>query len=856
MALAPGVRLGPHEILAPIGAGGMGEVWKARDTRLNRVVAIKVAQETFSARFEHEARAIAALNHPNICSLYDVGEYEGSGYLVMEYLEGNPLQCPVGVAKAIEHSLGILAALEAAHRAGIVHRDLKPANVLITKHGVKLLDFGVATLGQRAVAAAVTTENSPTIAMSAQRPVMGTPQYMAPEQIEGRTVDSRADMFAFGCLLYEMLSGRVAFEGSTPVSVMAAVLEGEPRALNEVQPLTPAWLESVVKTCLQKKPEDRWQEAGDLRRHMQSAAVMEAPARRVPPVIAAAAALAVIAVTAAIALLIPRTKATADRVQFPLFNDPAVTATAEPSGSLAITHDGRKIAFTATENGSGRSIWVRALDDDRAHRVPGTENGSGPFWSPDGAKLGFMAAGELKWLELSSGRVQKLAAVQNARGATWNAGGDIVYTPHNYGALFRVRADGGQPQPATKLQTNETAHVWPQFLPDGKRFLYTAGVAGRAAVLYAGSLDGSAPVRVKEQDTNALYAGGYLLFVEQDKLVAQPFDADNRAVRGQAAYLAGAIRRVIRQSVFAAAADTVVFERGSEFRRGLEWYDRSGKAVGSLDRGAFHFDLSPDEKRLAFSTEGDVWVRDLERGSTLRVTSDPALDAGTAWSPDGKWIYFTRAPAGMADPVISPFRLYRTRADGSGGETMLEGAPAGAHHMYVSPDGRYLLFEVWGPSQGRTSQLWALRLDQSGKATPLMESRFSEMGPRVSPDGRWLAYMSSETGRFEVYVRRWPSLEGKWQISVRGGHEPRWRGDGRELIYITPDAYVEAAPVEVRGSELTAGKPVVLFRSELGSMESSHFAITGDGQRILMQKGDRESSASPTVMLGWRSGLK
>ncbi len=742
MTCSPGTRLGPYEILSSIGAGGMGEVWKARDTRLGRTVAIKISAAQFSQRFEREARAIAALNHPHICTLHDVGP----DYLVMEYIEGQSLRGPLPLDKTIEYAKQILDALDAAHRHGIVHRDLKPGNILLSKSGIKLLDFGLAkaeALHTAAGPAAETIEKT----LTKEDAVAGTLPYMAPEQLQGKPVDARADIFAFGCVFYEMLTGKRAFEGQSPASVIAAVLEREAPSISGV---APASLEKVLLGCLAKDREERWQSARDVRRALDL--LMDdraAPSRsRWRERTAWVAAILCLAIALFVSMRLLRAPAARrDLVRFPVyppengvFSGPVNVTVGQ--NQFALSPDARAIVFVATIAGARPMLWVRALDEVSARLLTGTENCEYPFWSADSDWVAFFSDGKLKKMRASGGPVQVVAEdFPDARGGTWGPDNTILFGTGD-GSLYRVAAGGGTAAPATKLNTllKDGSHRWPHFLPDGRHFLFTvrSEVADGRGV-YVGSLDNDARKRLLPADSNALHTlPGYLLFVEGGTLMGQVFDANRLELSGPPFAIAGRVGRASNGYGYFSASDAgALAYAGPDLQSShLTWFDRSGTPVGSVGPEGYYTDfrLSPDEKRLAFSLVDHrtgypaIWLTGLARSGVSRFTLGRVLNSAPIWSPDGARIVFRTTRGGGV------VEFYQKSSAGGGEEepVLLRAAKLAAgmpsSNLYISDwssDGRYLLYSV-SPSSG--TELWLLPL-ADGKPLRLLRTSGGR-GPR------------------------------------------------------------------------------------------------------------------------------
>ena len=837
MELKPGTKLGPYEIVASVGKGGMGEVWKARDTRLHRDVALKVSKSEFTDRFTREARAIAALNHPNICTLYDVGP----NYLVMEFVNGAPLKGPLPAEKAVEYASQILDALDAAHRKGITHRDLKPANILVTKQGTKLLDFGLAKQGTGLGPDDITVQ-----AVTAEGQISGTLQYMSPEQLHGKPADDRSDIFSFGCVLYEMLSGTRAFQGTSAASVIAAILEREPELLKTTPPL-----DRVIRRCLAKDPDERFQTARDLKYNltlaMETTAVAAPRKTLVPWLVAAGLAIAFIA--------------------FALLNRPAVPpetrvdivtpATTNP-GSFALSPDGRKIAYVASGDGVSH-LWVRPLDSTSAQPLPGTEGAFSPFWSPDGKSLGFFADFKLKRIDLGGGQPESLAGVAGlaARG-TWSEEGVILFAS-GLGPLSRVPASGGQAVAATKLGKGQSYHRAPRFLPGGRQFLFiNAGGADQA--IWLGSLDGAEPRRISAllgTDSAGEYLSpGWLVRVQQNILVAQRFDSGRGQLSGDPIPLAQAVSidPNTQAGLFSVwHSGTIAWRNGAGGgRRQLIWFNRSGQNLGPLgapdDSNMRDPSLSPDGKRAAIArgplVSGDIFIQEGTR--TSRFTFDPTDERYTIWSPDGARVVFGSSRKGAYD-------LYQKPADGSGNEEILLQSAESKRPNSWSPDGRFILFD----SDLNNGDLMVLPLTGDRKPFRFLSTPFNERQGVFSPDGKWVAYQSDESGRNEIYVRPFAGPGGKWQVSTGGGSSPRWRADGKELYFIAPDLKLMAAAAMAQAATFTPGTPEALFQTHLAPAAfTQQYDVARDG-RFLINTELQEASTEPIhLLLNWKPPAK
>jgi eukaryotic-like serine/threonine-protein kinase len=870
MSLTSGERLGPYEIIEPAGAGGMGEVYRARDTRLNRDVAVKTVKGPFTERFEREAHAISSLNHPHICTLYDVGQHEGSGYLVMEYIEGKPVAGPLPVEQAVAYGIEICEALHAAHRKGIVHRDLKPANILVTKQGVKLLDFGLAKLGaaggNRSGAVSESAEQATVAALTGAHTVVGTPQYMAPEQIEGKEVDARTDIFAFGCVLYELLTGHRAFEGKTSSSVMASVLATTPRPIEQLVPLTPPALERIVSRCLAKDPDDRWQTARDVMAELQW--VAQGGSRVGLPAIVtgrrktreglAWAACAVATVTAAgfAVAWMRRAPEPPQIVRFPLPTPDGLSNPSPPE----VSPDGRTIAFAAADSEGKQLIWIRPLDSLEAHPLAGTDGVLRPFWSPDSRSLAFMAGGKLKKVEISGGPPQTICDAPTGADGSWSPEGVILFDGRGNDPIWRVSAAGGiaKPEVASDQAKGRAAAGWPVFLPDGRHYLYASFPAtGDEQTLMVGSLDSTEASALFKTNSRVGYAEpGYLLYVRENTLVAQRFDARSLKLQGEAVPVGEGlgVDSVGLASFSTSRNGVLAFRAGDVQGRRLVWFDRNGKETPAIDAVGDYRDasISPDGKRVVFDASatqsiGDLWIRDLERGVTSRFTFETAAELDPQWSPDGRRIVYTSRAKGPGD-------LYVKDASGTREAEPLLVTPDVKMVSDWSRDGAYILYSDQATDTGW--DVWALPMVGDKKPFPVVKTKFTELFATFSPDGKYVAYFSNESGRMEVYVQEFPEARNKWQVSTSGGNQPFWRGDGRELFY-RAGSRLMAVPITT-GANFSIGTPAELFQAPFANiLTRSLYHPTPDGQRFLVVASlSRESVRPASVVLNWTAALR
>jgi Tol biopolymer transport system component len=899
MSLASGVRLGAYEIIALIGSGGMGEVYRARDPRLERDVAVKVLPAALAGdaerlrRFEQEARAAAALNHPNILAVHDVGGAEsGVPYVVSELLDGATLRerlhgGPLPMRKAIDFAVQIAHGLAAAHGKGIVHRDLKPENVFVTEDSrVKILDFGLAKLIEREPAlsgvSALPTVPPDTIPGL----VVGTIGYMAPEQVRGRAADHRADIFAFGTVLYEMLSGQRAFRGDTAADTMTAILKEDPPDLPSADRHMPPALARIVDRCLEKAPAARFQSADDLAFALESltsaSGAFEATASAAAPLVPVRRWRVAAGVTLGMAVAAAAGYGSALlRRPAPVDERPVTFALGPPDGwnlaltgrtnavslaPIAISPDGRYIAFIASNRENKNVIWVRSLDSIAARELSGTDDAVSPFWSPDGRAVGFFTADKLKKVDVTGGAPVTIAAVGNATDGTWGRDGVILYgiistavTP-----LMKVSASGGTPAEATTLQKGDTKHVRPRFLPDGRHFLYRllgGTVRGRIVV---GSLDSPDRKDLLEADsTNVAYSRGHVLFLREATLMAQPFDERTQTLSGAPFPIAEPIQTVPSAStafgMFAASDDGVLaYQTGeSNVLPQLTWFDRSGTAVAAVAERARYNDvaLAPDGKRATVSLVDpaqstlDIWTVDLARGLRSRFTFDPSDDATAVWSPDGKRLAFNSRRKGHFD-------LYVKASNGSGEEEALLVDAADKTPLSWSRDDRFLLY---GSISGETGpDIWVLPLTGDKKPYPVLNSKFAEGAARFSPDGRWIAYMSNESGTNQVYVVAFPGPGGKWQVSASGGITPRWQADGRAIFYReTTGVRLMAAAVQALPSGFEVREVTPLFPA-VPSGNRAYYDVSPDG-RFLVNTALVQTGATPrplTVVTNWPAVVK
>jgi len=855
VSLSAGARLGPYEIVAPIGAGGMGEVYRARDTRLERTVAIKVLPDHLSSpearqRFEREAKTISQLSHPHICALYDVGHEAGVEYLVMEFLDGETLADRLGrgalpVEQALRFGIEMAEALDRAHRAGIVHRDLKPGNVMLTKSGVKLLDFGLAKLAALPSGVMSGLSMLPTTPkasnLTAAGTILGTFQYMAPEQLEGKEADARTDVFAFGAVLYEMVTGRKAFSGGSQASLIASILERQPEPLSAVQPSAPAALDRIVRKCLAKDPEERWQSASDLASELKwsgETSSAHATSATAPP--GKRTAWSRIPVAAGLLLLGVAAGFVLSRLRRPEEPLRSVFSILPPDKSelgdwTAISPDGRTIAFPAAVEGT-RLVWLRFRDSTDVRPMPGTEGASYPFWSPDGRSVGFFATGKLKRIDLSGGPAQVLCDAPDPRGASWSRDGVIVFSGRVSDGLYRIPAGGGAPTAATTLDaaTREISHRWPNFLPDGRHFLfYVSGGQPERSGVYVGELGSARKTLLVSGARRASYGQGYLFFTRSRMLFARRFDPKDLKMIGEPISIADrvwfATDKFGHSSFSVSQTGDVVFRNGNPDSQ-LTWFDRSGKILGTLGPAGLWDEpaLSRDGTKLAAeraeieAETSYIFEIDLVRGSLSRVSPGEWENVDALWSPDGRKIAFRSNREGE--------RSIRIRDLASGDEEVAFRSRGLPGPIDWSPDGASL---ICGTNERSGLNLWLVPLTGDRKPRPLLQDAGRQA--QISPDGRFLAYVGTETGGNEVYLRRFPPTAERWQVSRGGGNEPRWRANGAEIFYVGNERRMNAVPVRT-ASAIEIGNPQPLFPTGTRFVPDrrASYVVTPDGQRFLV----------------------
>jgi len=891
MALSAGTRLGPYEILDAIGAGGMGEVYRARDSRLGRDVALKVLPEAFArdpdrmVRFEREAKVLASLNHPNIASLYGLEESNGARALVMELVEGPTLsariqQGSLPLAEALPVAKQIAEGLEYAHERSIIHRDLKPSNVKLTPEGqVKILDFGLA----KALEGESTEEelrNSPTLSAAATRAgvLLGTAAYMSPEQARCKRVDRRTDIWAFGCVLYEMLSGLLAFGGETTSDILACVIRAEPD-WSSLPASVPPRLRELLRRCFQKDPKQRLQAIGEARVTIEEllagspdVTAFTAPTDahlKLRERLAWSTAVALLAI-AALLLAIGYFSSMPKPAQ------PVVSQIGAPentkfvlagmsAGPPVVSPDGNWLAFAARGADGRQVLWLRSLDGITEQPLAGTEGATFPFWSSDSRSLAFFANGKLNRIDASGGPLLALCDAVSGRGGSWGPDGTILFALLS-GPIFRVPASGGTPQPITKLtgSLNQFSHRWPQFLPDGKHFLFLGQATSSGdSTMYAGSLDSGEPKVLLRNESNAIYAPpGYLLFLRQETLLAQPFDANKLQLTGEAAPLAGhgGVDSNMAKGNFSVSENGIlVYANGSMSEARLLWFDRSGKQLAEtagVDLYGFPR-ISPDGRKLVVSklsaaSSSGIWIFDLNHNTSSRLTFFAGKDAMPVWSPDDKFIAF-------ASNQGANRHIYQQAANGSGTATPLVAAQGDEILPSWSSDGRYLVFQSHSNQGNSPWEIWAAPLFGDRKTFPVAQNpHFLQGDAALSPDGKWLAYDTDETGRLEVYLMPFLHGGGKWQLSTSGGGCSRWRADGKELFYMSLDNKLMSVEISEQASSVVIGKVQPLFQANpVPRAPECMYDVTPDGQKFVVVTLALEPGSQPlTLTLNWPALLK
>ena len=860
-SVAAGSRLGPYEVVSRIGAGGMGEVFRARDTRLERTVAIKVLPAEYARnaqlkiRFEREAKAISQISHPHICALHDVGSAEGVEYLVLEFLEGETLaeriaRGPLPIADVLRFGSQIASALACAHRAGIVHRDLKPGNVMITKTGAKLLDFGLAR-SSTAFPSSTPTDETQHKPLTQEGTILGTFQYMSPEQLAGEEVDARSDIFALGAVLYEMLTGARAFEGKSRTSIIAAVLAGPSRTASSLRPTTPPALDHVIVKCLARERDERWESAADVASQLEWIAGVpsgESAAVVVKKKSAILAPLAIAAIVILAAILggtwaMRRLRAAEQPVRSELMTDASLTPCL--FGSVALAPDGMRLLLLVGPAGKP-AIAVRNLATGETKNLAGTEGANYPFWSPDSQQIAFFAGGKLKTIGADGGTVQTICDAKQGRGGSWSPEGVIVLTPDLGAPIYKVDETGGSPAAVTRLARGESSHRQPTFLPDGKRFLFAART-GDTDVLWAGSIDGRAQTRIVENVSSASFARGRLFFVRDGNLLSQPFDPAKLKLSGTPAPVADHVEyfKVRAIANFSVTETKLVYVSEPSSVSAIVLHDANGRSSETPAAPVNYriLDIAPDDRTLAVAVyehfeEGDVWLVQLEGGTKSRLTFVNQGALSGAFSPDGTRLAMSSGFFGV-DITVSIRSIVSNDVQkvlDTRGACIVTG---------WSHDGRYLVVDNQVPKTGFDVQ----KIDvETGNMTPVVHGPGDEIAPALSPDGKWLAYVSMESGAPEVYVTAFPSGEGKWQATQDGGSAPRWSRDGKQLFYVKDN---RAMAIELRDGAVpqfgtARALPVNIVSDRVFVGSYSGYAVTSDGRFVTAQP---VGSTQPTIHL-------
>ncbi|HEX9655605.1 MAG TPA: protein kinase [Bacteroidota bacterium] len=876
-----GSAISHYKILEKLGEGGMGVVYKAEDTKLKRTVALKFlpqhlsASEQDKARFIQEAQSASAINHPNICTIHDIQEHEGQMFIVMEYVEGQTLRERTksqitNLKSAIDIAIQVAEGLAAAHEKGIVHRDIKPENIMVRKDGIaQIMDFGLAKLHG---VSRLTKEGS----------TVGTAGYMSPEQVQGIEADHRSDIFSLGVLLYELFSGQPPFKGVHETALMYEIVNVDAVPISNVNTDIDPALDAIVLECLAKEPDERYQSAKEISKELKrfkresgkqrasrisqvrpiserrsSDPVPASAVYKRPTLLLLLAGFLSVTVVVLVYLQFFSSGSKGQTIRFPLTLPPNLAI-----NTIAVSPDGRTIAFSGSSQGKPL-LWLRTLDNITPHSLSGTEQADYPFWSPDGRYIGFFSGGKLKKVDLNGSNPVSICDAANGRGGTWNAAGLIVFTPNAGGPLYQVPSAGGTPKQLTTLDTidNEFEHVWPFFLPDGDHFLYVGRkVRDQENPVYLSSVATGTRKAVVNSVANVMYSPpGVLLFVKEQSLLAQKFDIDEGTVSGDPIAVAQDVGYVplVGKAAYSVSQNGVLATGGGrDVNRQLTWFDRSGKAIGVLGTPGNFFDiaLSPDEKRVAtqlWDLQGgnsDIWVLDVVRNQASRFTFATTVEDDPVWSPDGNWIGFSSSKEGAPN-------VYRKLSTGAGSEIAAHTSTLPLFPTDWSPDGKFILVERQDP---RTKfDLWVLPVDGSMKPVPVAESEYDEWLGKFSPDGRWIAYASNESGRYEVYVRSFSyseqnTLVGKWQVSTNGGGQPHWRRDGKELYYISPDKTLMAVPIKGL-TTFEYGTAHALFRTDVDNFDApNRYVVAKNGQQFLINIPMEEVNQSPsTITVNW-----
>jgi eukaryotic-like serine/threonine-protein kinase len=899
MTLASGSVLGPYEIVSPLGAGGMGEVYRAKDRRLDRTVAIKVLPAHLSGsselkqRFEREAKAISQLTHPHICTLYDIGNHEGVDFLVMEHLEGETLarrleKGALPIDQTLKIGAEINSALERAHRAGIIHRDLKPGNIMLTRSGAKLLDFGLAK--SASILEGDSSGLTVTKPLTGAGTLLGTFQYMSPEQLEGQEADARSDIFAFGAVLYEMAAGKRAFEGKSQASLISSIMSSHPAPISQIQPMSPPALDHLVKMCLAKDADDRIQTAHDVKLQLEWIAEGGSQAGLTAPLIASrkkshrwwmASTLLLLTACLALAVVVLRRNESTPAVIRSFIPPPEGSnfiVVGDQAGPAVISPDGTTLAFTAAGGDGVIRIWLRPLADSTARALPGTEDASFPFWSADSRSIAYFVPDKLRKVDVSGGPPMTVCNAPAGRGGTWNRDGIILFAPDFRSPICRVPATGGSPQAVTQVdETKHTTHRWPSFCPDGRRFVFLAIAHGTAETqdnaLYFSSLDGGEPQLVINTSSNAEIASNRLLYLRENSLLAAPFDGTTGRIAGEPSVIAGGVTNdsSVWRGAFSSSQNGILAYHLGQAGGGqsLLRVDRSGKELGRVGEPGEYASvrIAPDGKRVATSLVGpttDVWIYEIARGVKTRLSFESGgSKLLPCWSPDGRNIAYGSIFLARRD--VAPVLI---RRPSEGGE---------AQELYKSKDekwptdwsrdGNYLVFSQGRYIGGKPCDIWVLPLTGEREPFVFLKTPFEEDDARFSPDGRWVAYASDESGRNEVYVAPFlppgtssasegkPARTGKWQLSSAGGANPAWRADGKEVYFIAADRKLMAIEVNGDGDSFEIGSATALFATN-SPVGSEPFDVSADGEWFVVNTRTTSGSSPINLVTNWPTEIR
>jgi eukaryotic-like serine/threonine-protein kinase len=890
VSLTTGQKLGPYEIIAPAGAGGMGEIYKAKDTRLDRIVAIKVLPSVTAgsadlrARFEREARAISSLSHPNICTLHDIGHQDGIDFLVLEYLEGESLaerlrKGAMPTEELLRIAIQIADALDKAHKQGLVHRDVKPGNVMLTKSGAKLLDFGLAKLQIASGIVEGVTGITQTTPLTGQGTILGTIQYMAPEQLEGIEADGRSDIFAFGAMLYEMATGQKAFSGNSQASLIASILKEEPRAISELQPMTPPMLERAIKQCLSKDPDQRWHSAGDLKRALQWASEGGSQVG-IPATLSRRRKSRewVLIGVSAMSLLLAGYFGMSYFIQS-LVKPHVVRSTIIDPGTasfnnqnftqFAISPDGQSLAYIAQDTGTfSQNLWVRPLRSYVAMKLPGTEGAAMPFWSPDSRYVAYFANGKIKKILATSGPSLLITdSARVPRGGSWGKNDIILFTPNMDGVIYKVSAAGGKAEPFTVLDSlyPDYTHRWASFLPNGNDFLFFArvdgGNGGPEDAICIGSLDSKEVKRLVKTKSNAVYADGHILYAIDGVLMAQPFNLSTLFFTSDAVPIVDDITYTTNWSLaeFSVSPEGSLVYRNQKNLMGSQLLvmDRTGTVMDSIGPSEKQYSpfLSPDEKRLAIditnqqSTSTNIWTYDLVTKIRTRLTFTTDGDLTPQWSPDGQRIAYFHGGGDKKEGI------YTVSVSGVDTGIWISEMRPGLRATDWTADGKFIIAHALDSKT--EMDIWVIPADGSSPPFAYLQSEFAELQGRVSPDGRWMAYSSTESGKEEVYVSQFPKPLGKWQVSNHEGDRPRWSRDGKKIFYTDNSDFICEADVNPSGIAFEVGQIRQLFRIN-GARPGLIYDVFGNGERFVVNQNPEvgESRTYLNLVQNWVQEIK